>query len=412
MDRGVQTLPIELIIAIMAEAPPQPDNIQAPCYKWLRACSLVCRSWRAEAQRLLFTRVKVVGSTKRQAFRDALKSPTADAPHLLFLRGSVRSLSILMGNEDVHSDIINLCPALRELHVSIHVDGFTPDIMAAFQRTQQIEVLCVRPQYYKPLLQLLTVLEGLKCLEVDCYYAKQTAKDALIPALQKLPPPKWNLHQLRIQALFEKRSSHNFIAWALSGPSSRTLRILECQYTSYSATTLAPYLRESGIGARLLSLQTPRLGDEDLSALVPSLRELIVGSDPIFPHSIRRFPQGLVHLSLFKLDEDHLPQCLAELASFHERSGGSLRVITYNIYRDEDPPVENAARAAARALYKFCQTRGIDFWLFLPYHGYYSGERIPLGPAPPFPRPMPVSPDRARHDASHRLKTFIENMNG
>ncbi|KAI0369254.1 hypothetical protein BV20DRAFT_371072 [Pilatotrama ljubarskyi] len=399
---AVQILPNELVIAILDEA--QYDDL-LPRYKWLKRYCRVCHAWRPIAQRLLFAHVALLGGAAQcKIFKDAVTQSSTNLPHLVYLRESVRMLSMVVDHQEVYGELIELCPNLREIQLRVHHAFFRANVLSRIVRGPRVEALRLRTYHVRPMLQLLKIYEdSLRYLEVDYQGALQATPESL-----GLPLPALRLHELRYSCGY--RETHAFPEWLLSGTSRETLQVLHIRCPSFQLGTLAV----SGVGARLLSLATDATcADEDLSLLAPSLREFATESTRTSASALSRLPPGIIHISLRDVSEQPYRDIADGLATYHRRSDGSFRVLSYHRrrYAEKHDEMEDV-----RELYSFCEARGIEFRLFQPAYGHYAGERVPLGPVHSFPRPMPVSVRREMPDvhtlsvASQRNRSLIRRM--
>ncbi|KAM5537412.1 hypothetical protein V8D89_008931 [Ganoderma adspersum] len=382
-SRRCHDLPIELVLEILQEA--QYDDL-VPRYKWLKNYSLVCRAWSPYAQQLLFAYIALLGGADHcRTFRKILKLADArDPEHAAFLKNSVRTLGMVIDHQHIYADVVRLCPNLRELHLSLYHASFRPDVLRRLaEGGARLKALRVKTYHYLPLFQLLSHLPGLEYLEVDCNSVLDSA--LTVPPLS---PPTWPLRHLRYTNL--RRNSPPFLEWALSGPGAvarKSLDVLEVISPSFNLSTIAAL----GIASTLRSLTVQRLFDrDDLSALT-SLQEIAVVHPSGTPPTFRQLPAGIVHVVLDAITRaSECATTVAGLAAYHERSGRSLRVLTYN--RRCDSRVDQLMDVDM--LYDFCVGRGIEFRLMDPPYGFYPGERVPLNPARSFPRDLPVSSRR------------------
>ncbi|KAI0830233.1 hypothetical protein BC628DRAFT_1408379 [Trametes gibbosa] len=381
-------IPNELIISILDDA--QYDDL-LPRYKWLKAYSRVCRTWRSYAQQLLFTDVALVrGAAQCKAFMDTVTS-TAEPERMAFLRGCVRTLSVVVDHQTIYTEIIELCPNLRELHLSLFHASFRSEALASLERGPRVEALRIRAFYCKPILQLLSVYDKVHFLEVDF----NSVRDETSITLEDWPVPLAELKELRFTAT--QRPPHPFLSWALSG-SPQSMEVLHVCCPGLQVAALA----ESGVGPSLRSFSMPASFGctTDLAAFAPSLQEAEFGmplsSYILSPNLFDRLPLGLVHLSLRDSDGigQHCVRYIDSLAAYYDRAEGSLRVLSYHC-RTGDVERLVDVLPAARALFDFCRARNVEFRLFEPPYGHYARENIPLGPVHAFPRPMPLSERRS-----------------
>ncbi|KAH9897779.1 hypothetical protein C8Q73DRAFT_641620 [Cubamyces lactineus] len=381
--RHAVTFPIELWILILREA--QYDDLQ-PRYRWLRRYSLVCSAWRPYAQELLFAHVALRGSGHCKAFQRAVLCPHNPA-HAERLRRAVRTLSMVMDHQEIYPDIIQLCPALRELHLCMYHATFRPDVLAALAHAvpRTLRALRVRTYHYPALFQLLALFPHIEYLEVDC-----NSVTAPVPSPIPCDPPRWRLRELRYTNL--RRGTHALVEWALSGPgqgSRDTLEGLRVQCPSFNPSVL-PTLGVS----RLRSLAIPRVANGDDLSVLTHIEELWMTAPRYPTPTFLPLPASVRHLALHPLAgaaEVDYESIESELATFYEQAGAHLEVVTYHRRCDEDDEsVEDV-----RMLYDFCKARDLEFRLMDPPYGYYAGERIPFEPISQCPRLAPQSSRRS-----------------
>nr|VWO96046.1 Alcohol oxidase [Ganoderma boninense] len=376
-------LPIEFVLEILQQA--QYDDL-VPRYKWIKNYALVCRAWSSYAQQLLFAYVALLrGAEHCKSFWKIIELTDArDPEHAALLRGSVRTLGMVIDHQHFYADIVHLCPNLQELHLSLYHGSFRPEVLQSLAEVGvRLKALRVKTYHYLPLFQLLSLLPGLEYLEVDC--------NSVFGGALTIPPlsaPAWSLRHLRYANL--RRHTHLFLEWALSGPGAvarDSLEVLEVISPSFDPSTIAAL----GIAPTLRSLTLQRLFDgDDLTALT-SLQEISVVHPIGTPPSFRQLPMGLVHVMLGSIaNASGCATTVAGLSEYHNRCDGSLRVLTYT--RRCDSSVDQLTDVDM--LHDFCEERGIEFRLMDPPYGFYPGERVPLKPAQSFPRDLPVSSRR------------------
>ncbi|OJT15698.1 hypothetical protein TRAPUB_5076 [Trametes pubescens] len=404
----LKALPTELVIAILEEA--QYEDL-LPRYKWLKRYSRVCRAWRAPAQRLLFSHVALLrGAAQCKAFKDAVTDlSSADPAHLDYLRESVKTLAMAVDHQEVYAEVIELCPNLRELHLSLYHASFRPDVLARLARGPRVEAIRVKAYHLWPLLQLLSVYGTVQYLEIDF----NSVRDGFAEA-QDLPTPLTQLRELRY--FDQLHRTHPLVEWILSGPSQKTLEVLELRCPGIELEMLA------GVGPHLRSLAIAGLGgNDDVAEVAPALEELVVlASFPVTVSLVKRFPASLVHLAIQDLTLNG--RCVEDvdaLAAYYVNGGLSLRVLSFHCRRGEP---EKAARSDALAMFELCKARGIEFRFFEPPYGHYAWEvraalniytmmfswlfflqRVPLESVRTFPRPTPFSERRAGSMSGEQL---------
>ncbi|RPD77168.1 hypothetical protein L226DRAFT_533162 [Lentinus tigrinus ALCF2SS1-7] len=379
------TLPIELLFVILEEA--QYDDL-IPRYKWIKNYTLVCITWRNYAQQLLYTSVALhKGTDQCKAFIDALAAARIrDVEHATVLGASVRFLSISIDHQEIYADILDLCPNLRELHLVLYHASFRPEVLKRFAHAPPVRAMRVRTYHYMPLFQLLRAFAHLQFLEVDC----SSVRDLTLE-LPPSPPPAWGLVELRYHSL--RRATHAFVNWALSGTARSTLEVLRVTCPSFDVTELT----SMGIASNLRSIVLHHLWERDDLTTFKSLRELalLFPSVPNHAPTFHTLPVGVRHLSLHAVGSRDTAQAMvAAISAYQERSGDSLRVLTYHRRSESTSDL----LLDAEALYTFCLERGIEFRLMDPPFGYYAGERIPLEPFDSYPQSVPLSTRRKKLD--------------
>lgn len=357
---ALSLLPIEIWILVLREA--QYDDL-LPRYRWLRRYCLVCKSWSPHAQQLLFAHVALRGSTHCKAFKKAVRASAQHNPeHTAALCRSVRTIQMVIDHQEIYAGVVQLCPALRELHLCMYHAAFRPDALARLaQLPSTVRALRVRAYHYTALFQLLALFPNIEYLEVDCSGIPGPLPDPL-PS-----PPAWRLRELRYSN--PRRATQGFVEWALSGPgagSRDTLEALRVQCPTFSPSILA----ELGL-FRLRSLAVPRVLAGDDLAILNHIEEIWMTAPRYPTPTFRRLPTGLRHLALHPLSETvDCEAVTADLAAYYENSDGLLEVVTYHRrYDDDDESVEDI-----QMLHQFCKERGITFRLMDPLYGYYAGE--------------------------------------
>ncbi|KAL1951320.1 hypothetical protein VTO73DRAFT_469 [Trametes versicolor] len=377
---ALSLLPIEIWILVLREA--QYDDL-LPRYRWLRRYCLVCKSWSPHAQQLLFAHVALRGSTHCKAFKKAIRASAQHNPeHTAALCRSVRTIQMVIDHQEIYAGVVQLCPALRELHLCMYHAAFRPDALARLaQLPSTVRALRVRAYHYTALFQLLALFPNIEYLEVDCSGIPGPLPDPLPP------PPAWRLRELRY--FNPRRATQGFVEWALSGPGAGSRDMLEAlrvQCPTFSPSILA----ELGL-SRLRSLAVPRVLAGDDLAILNHIEEIWMTAPRYPTPTFRRLPTGLRHLALHPLSETvDCEAVTADLVAYYENSDGLLEVVTYHRrYDDDDESVEDI-----QMLHQFCKERGITFRLMDPLYGYYAGERIPFEPVTSCPRDMPLSSRR------------------
>ncbi len=347
-------LPLELVFTILEEAQ---YNDLVPQYKWLKSYSLVCRSWRAHVQQLLFTQVALLkGAGQCKAFKNSIALADAHDPdHAKLLRESVRTLGMSMDHQEIYADVLAMCPNIREMQATLYHGCFRPEVLKRLARTPKVQALRIKAHHSMPLFQFMGVFQFVEYLEVDCNNVQDTFD---FPS-----SPSWRLRELRYSNFH--RSSHLFLSWALSGPARDTLEILRVQCNQLELSMLVTL----GVAARLRSLSVQRLRETDDLSSFKALRELAVIYPQIAPLTFKTLPDGVVHIDLAQMHNDIATAVALGLAEYQDRTYGSLQFLTYQRRGSPFDPMTDA-----ELLYNFCATRNIEFRLFDPDYGRYAGE--------------------------------------
>ncbi|KAH9920884.1 uncharacterized protein BXZ73DRAFT_104614 [Epithele typhae] len=378
---GERALPLELFFAVLDYA--QYDDL-TPRYRWLRRYALVCRAWRPYAQQLLFRHVTLLkGADHCKSFHTSLAAAAARSPaHAVFLASAVRTLSMALDHQAIYADVAAALPALRELHLSLYHASFRPAVLHALAPTlRRVRTLRVRAYHYVPLFQLLALARAAEFLDVDCSAVLDPALE--VPAAR---PPPWRLRELRYANL--RRDTHAFVAWALSGPARadalEALRVV----SPTSPRASSPRWRRPDAALARRAPSPGRRRPARAGAAGGGRRPQPAAPAPEFGV----LPAGVRHVALDGMSASECETALASLAEYWARSGGGLRVVTYN-RRGGDKADE---LADVEMLYKFCvernhvQAHGPAVWTF-------AGENTPLGEIRELPREVPLSSKRYVH---------------
>ncbi len=353
-------LPIELWIDILRDA--QYDDLM-PSYKSLKGYALVCRAWRPHAQRLLFTRVALPqGANHCRVFLRSIAS-TVDAEHATMLTASIHTLSMTLDHQEIYADVVEMCPNVRELRLTLYHAAFRPHILSRISRVApSIKLLYVQPHYYSVLLQLLPLFHAVEVLDVDCSIPMQD----LFPDLTARVAPQWRLRELRYTN--HRWETHAFVKWALSGVAAGSLKTLEALQVE-CPTFFASSVCALGL-PRLRSLCVDQVTEDDDFSSLKQLEEVRITLPRQPPPSFDRLPPGVKHIGLNAIDGAEREAVLSDLRAYHERAGGNLATITYQReVQDSEGSFDDI-----RALYQFCEEHAIQFRLITPSYGHYTGE--------------------------------------
>ncbi len=347
--QGLRRLPIELWIDILRDA--QYDDL-VPSYKWLKRFALVCRAWRPYAQQLLFAHVALpLGASHCRAFMRSMAS-TKGAEHAAMLTASIHTLSMALDHQDVYADVLEMCPNLRELRMTLYHASFRPHILSRISRiAPSMKMLHIQAHYYSVLLQILPLFHAVEVLDIDCSIAVQD----LFPDLAGRAAPAWRLRDLRYNNLHWQ--TDGFVKWALSGAANGSLDTLEALQVE-CRTFFASSVCALGL-SRLRSLHVGRVTEDDDFSSLTQLEEIMITLPRQPPPAFHVIPSGVKHIGLNAIDD-----------ADRERTGSSLSTITYQReFQDTEGSFDDI-----RALYQFCEVHAIQFRLIAPPYGHYTGE--------------------------------------
>lgn len=284
-----------------------------------------------------------------------------DAEHAAMLQASIHILSMTLDHQEMYADILEMCPNLRELRMTLYHAAFRPHVLSRIAGVAtSIKMLHVRTYHYTVLFQLLPLFHAVEVLDVDCTPAPDVFPDLTFPA------PAWRLRDLRYINL--RRDTHPFTEWALSGMAagtSETLEALQVECPTFSPSSL----RALGLtGLRSLSL--PRVTDDDNLFPLTHLEEIYITSSRKPRPTFRQLPSGIRHIILNAIDGADRDAIVSDLRAYHERTGAGLAIITYHReVKDMEVQLDDI-----RALYEFCEECGVEFRLVNPPYGFYMGE--------------------------------------
>ncbi|RDX43895.1 hypothetical protein OH76DRAFT_1409696 [Lentinus brumalis] len=389
--QGLRRLPIELWIDILRDA--QYDDL-VPSYKWLKRFALVCRAWRPYAQQLLFAHVALpLGASHCRAFIRSMAS-TKGAEHAAMLTASIHTLSMALDHQDVYADVLEMCPNLRELRMTLYHASFRPHILSRISRiAPSMKMLHIQAHYYSVLLQILPLFHAVEVLDIDCSIAVQD----LFPDLAGRAAPVWRLRDLRYNNLHWQ--TDGFVKWALSGAANGSLDTVEALQVE-CRTFFASSVCALGL-SRLRSLHVGRVTEDDDFSSLTQLEEIMITLPRQPPPAFHVIPSGVKHIGLNAIDDAERPVVLSELRAYRERTGSSLLTITYQReFQDTEGSFDDI-----RALYQLCEVHAIQFRLIAPPYGHCTGEGMPLSLNITVPRAMPLS---LRRNSLPSVETLLQ----
>lgn len=347
-------IPVELIADILSYA--QYEDC-LPSYKWLRRYALVCKEWCPYAQALLFHRVVLLSGGKQcERFVVALSGKLSkDFEHTLFLRRSVRALSLGMDHQGTYVDAILLCPNLFELDVRLFHAMFRAESLQKLRRAPKYEALAIRSTFYTPMHQLLEASPAVKYLSLNVVSVRIVSQHISLAC---------QLRELRIFCLPSDTS--DIISWILPTKESRAalevLHVKEASTSQISRATLSDF-------QGLRSLHVKSMAPSELLPL-RHLEELALrGVAPSADH-IEAFPHSLRHILIPSITRG-TQEVLQGLRSYQKASNGALVTLTYTRSSTYGSTIEEDD---VRAVQSFCQSHNIEFRLMDPPYGAIRGE--------------------------------------
>ncbi|KIJ61141.1 hypothetical protein HYDPIDRAFT_169884 [Hydnomerulius pinastri MD-312] len=305
-------LPPELIFAILESAYYSPSG--SPDYTFLASCSLVCNSWSAPAQSLLFRSTTKLRSYSIPKFHAAVMSSSVRGKPL---GTAVRSLEISVGrsmNESCHpldfARLLQACPRLYELALSTYgLHEFDQAALAELKKTGS-GIKALNLQYcgvQSPVLfQLLEIWPGIQFLKVGTEIAAWPWRNpAEIPVLRQpnsgggpgntldtteRPGASVSLYDLVLSRIPQPA----VLTWLLTS-SSASLRILDLREVPGPATRTILGLHAK----RLRSLRLLHYSFDSAAFLrqCTELEELVLFHVPTMVPLAPALPPSIEHLS-------------------------------------------------------------------------------------------------------------------
>ena len=368
-------MPLEVILSIMEVACSDGDRQQH--IPLLLSCSLVCKTWSAAAQRLLFSQVTLRSHSTFQLFINAVDRTT---PHGRMLSDAVKELRVVLDHNQPsglhhHSFAVavTFCPNLSHLAISLYgcaepgedVVG-EPDVsrlrrLAPSFDDHTISLLKSGPKIHflhfnnwsenqESIFQLLDIYPSLQHLSIG-------GTTPLQPRETLLPFP-CALKSLSLK--FQTTPPIEFMRWLLHN-SSASLRALDCDRDPY-ADTLS-YLMTT-FGPQLESISMPGLLSPDYAAMMSKcsrLRHLRTENPSLPAIFYKSLPLSLEHMSL-SLDHDTPLNAVIDLIMAHETLQ-TVKVFLWDGGRKH--PLLSPLRIA-------CTYRGINLTMTNDLNGFRS----------------------------------------
>ncbi|KIJ66485.1 hypothetical protein HYDPIDRAFT_129397 [Hydnomerulius pinastri MD-312] len=358
-------IPLEIVLDILETSYFEDQTADAD---FLRACSLVCKSWSFPAQKLIFKRVQLCSQAAYNSFASAVDRSTERGR---VLGDSVVQMRVVLDNNQPgplkqasFARAVTLCPNLRQIHLALYGCGEPgKDIVGspALERMRRpapsfeertLELLRTGPSITslhfsnwsdndQSIVQLLDIWPSLTSLSI-------TGKTPhLSPGLTHAPYA-CALTELRMNCQLEP--SLDFLEWLLhSSVEAKSLRAVELKREP-SLDMLHYFTRNHGEGLRTLALPSCATS-EHANAVIGcgSLRELRMERAWTSPVVFRRLPEGIQRLA-FGMDQDTPLQHVVEAVKTRDE----LESVTVNIWG------KGSSHRQLAALKMACAFRGVE----------------------------------------------------
>jgi hypothetical protein len=356
-------MPLELILSIIELACTDDDREQR--IPLLLACSLVCKTWSAAAQRLLFSQVTLRSQSSFQLFINAVDRAT---PHGKMLGDAVKELRVVLDHNQPSSLhhhsfalAVTFCPNLVHLAISLYgcaepgrdvvgepdvsrlrrlAPSFDDRTIALLRSGPKIDCLHFNnwSENQESIFQLLDVYPSLEYLSIG-------GTTPLQPQGTLLPFP-CALKGLSLN--FQISPPIEFMRWLLHN-SGNSLRALECDRDPCVDTL--DYLMKT-FGPQLESISMPGLLSPEYSVMMSRCSQLrhLRTENPSLPAMFYKYlPLSLEHVS-FSLDHDTPLSAVIDLVMTHDAIR-RVKVFLWNGGRNH--PLLSPLRIA-------CTYRGVD----------------------------------------------------
>ncbi|KAH8119758.1 hypothetical protein DFH11DRAFT_1685268 [Phellopilus nigrolimitatus] len=385
---SISHIPAEIILAIL-EAAYYDDNLE-PDTQFLANCAIVCKSWSAPSQSLLFRHVFLRSSSAFSSFRSAVGRCTSRARALADVVVRLRiTLDYNHPDQLSHRALalaVRLCPNLYELDISLY--GCGVPVLDPAGAAGAFRVFRAAPSFDAVTLALLREGPRIRSLRLANWsdndqLAVQLLWDvwpSLTAVALKGTPPRmpaaddepWmpfncNLSELRLS--FQTSPKMDFVKWLLSS-SIRSLRCLELEREP-SMELLNVLLHQHG--SSLESLSIPSCTSRGQASAVQScerLREIRIESAMISPLLLKQLPDTLEHLA-FALSRDTPLYLVVNFVKARD----NLKAVTVHFWNGGDThPLLPSLRIA-------CACRGvelIDIHRIRQFREAVRGDPIPF----------------------------------
>lgn len=310
-------MPLELILSFIEAACAEGDHDAH--VELLRNCSLVCRSWSLEAQKLLFREVTLRNQRSFELFMNAVNRLTT---HGRALGDVVKSLRVAIDHNQpsgLHQHsfalAVTLCPNLSHLELSLYGCAEPGQDIVGSPDLSRLRRLA--PSFDEQTLTLLKTGSCIESLHFDNWSENEQALFQLMdiwPALTYLSiggkpprslhnlPPPFSCELVGLRLNFQTLPSIDFMKWLLHNSVS-SLRVL--QFDRDPSYAVFEYLMATH-GPTLHAIALPGFTTPEVVSLLTEavhLREIRTES-PSCPIAVyKQLSRQIKHLSL-GLDRD------------------------------------------------------------------------------------------------------------
>ena len=334
-------IPLELILSFMESASSTVGNEDR--VDLLRSCSLVCRSWSAAAQKLLFARVTL---RSQRSFESFMSAVDRTIPHGHFLGDAVTRLRVVLDynqpsglHQHSFALAVTMCPNLHELDISLYGCAEPGKDIIGVQDVSRLRRSA--PSFDEQTLSLLKSGPNIKALHFNNWSENQHSTFQLLDVWsslqflsiggtspqdlqnQPLPFPS-KLHEVCFNS--QTAPSIDFVKWLLNSSGS-SLRVL--RFDRDPCCDLFEYLTDV-YGPQLYSISFPSSSSPDLALSLrkcDQLRELRTETPSSSPIVYKHIPDHLEHLA-FGLDRDSPLTAVIDLV----KSRKALKAITVQVW--------------------------------------------------------------------------------
>jgi len=309
-------MPLELILSIIELA--CADGNRDRNIPLLMACCLVCKTWSATVQKILFTEVTLRSQSSFQSFIKAVDRTT---PRGRMLGDSVKRMRVVLDHNQPSSLhhhsfalAVTCCPNLFHLDISLYGCAEPGKDVVGVPNVSRLRRLA--PCFDDQTISLLKSGPKIDSLHFNNWSENQQSIYQLLdiwPSLQFLsiggttPLPQTNLPPFpstlqRLSLRFQNTPSVEFMRWLLHN-STTSLRSLHCDRDP--CVDALEYLMCT-FGSQLESISMPSLASPECADMISGCSRLrrLHTERPSLPVTFyKNLPSGLEHISL-SIDHD------------------------------------------------------------------------------------------------------------